>query len=158
MGSCSFIKGLAIEGNGTWLVDAFTLGSLLMCHDGSYMPDMDPTRCSAATLFLCTSLGRLATTTYCEQTSLDVASNYRGELIGGVMATLVLRALSKMTIPSPGHTFKIFCDNMGVILHGNNCYKSLPEQQVQIDLINLIQRNLYTLNSSVKYTRIWTLR
>jgi hypothetical protein len=60
-GCCSFVKGLAIEGHGTWLVDAFRAGSLIICPYRSYMPGMDPTRCSAATLFLCTSSGRLAT-------------------------------------------------------------------------------------------------
>jgi hypothetical protein len=100
-------------------------------------------------------LGRLATITYCEQTSLDVTSNYCCEPIDGVMATLVLCALSKMAIPPPGHTFEIFCDNMGVVSHGNNCYECLPERQVQVDLINLIRRNLSTLNSSVKYTHLY---
>ena len=131
------------------------IGILIICHNGSYMPDMDPIRCSTATLFLCTSSGRLAMMTYCEQISLDVTSKYCGKLIGGVMATLVLCVLSKMAIPPPGHTFKIFCDNMGVVSHGNNCYKSLPEWQVQVDLINLIRRNLSILNPSVKFTHVY---
>lgn len=56
---------------------------------------------------------------------------------------------------SSRHTFAEFCDNMGVVSHCNNRHQSLPEQQVQADLIALIRRNLFTKQYSVECTHVF---
>jgi hypothetical protein len=67
---------IRIDG-GQWLIEASRQGSLVICHDGSFMPSLDPTRCSAATIFICTTTGIMATSMYCEKSDADTASNYQ---------------------------------------------------------------------------------
>jgi hypothetical protein len=155
MTPCHFLNGLEIKGDGKWLVDAFERGSLIVCHDGSYMPDEDDTRCSAAVLFLCKATGNLASVTYCEKTVPDVTSNYRGELIGGLAATIVFRALSMLTTPATQRPYEIFCDNMGVVLHGNSRHKPLPEKQAQVDLLLRLRHNLELLKLEIRYVHVY---
>ncbi|KAL3788945.1 hypothetical protein HJC23_000229 [Cyclotella cryptica] len=152
---CDFLRGLELKDDGPWLIRALERGSLVACHDGSYMPTQDNTRCSAATLFLCTHTGKIASATYCERTQPEVASNYRGELIGGVTATIILRALS-LLVQCPVHgTVEIYCDNMGVVLHGNSRHRTLPERQTQSDLILLLRHNLDLLECDVRYVHVY---
>ena len=78
---CIFLCGLTLTGDGEWLLQSFRQGSLITCHDGSFMPGLNDTYCSAATLFLCKKSGNIATITYCEKTARDTASNYRDSLV-----------------------------------------------------------------------------
>lgn len=93
------------------------------------MPGLNDQYCSAATQFLCNRSDKIAKITYCEKTEKDVASNYRGELIGSIIATFILRTLATLVPDHGQHTYEIFCDNMGMVLHGNNVYRPLSEQQ-----------------------------
>jgi hypothetical protein len=68
----------------------------------------------------------------------DGASNYQGELLGTVVAQLILRAAS-VTLVTPLPTTALHCDNHGVISHSNSPLMSLPEKQKQSDLIRLIK-------------------
>jgi hypothetical protein len=68
----------------------------------------------------------------------NAASNYRGELLGAVLALLILQAAtSMMTTPYPWTT--LHCDNKRVIRHSNSPLRSLPEKQQQADLIRLVK-------------------
>ena len=155
MSPCSFQNGLSLKGDGEWIFKAFERGSLLACHDGSFMPDKDGRRCSAAVVLLCQATGSIATVTYCETTSLDVASNYRGELIGGVAISIILLALSRCTRSSSTKAFEVYCDNMGVVQHGNARHKPLPEKQPQADLIYQLRHNLDRLPIDVTYIHVY---
>jgi hypothetical protein len=92
---------------------------------------------------------------YCEQTEKDVTSNYRGELIGSVIATFVLRALTELVGIKSAHTYEIFCDNMGVVRHGNNVYRPLSESQAQADLLTLLRRNILVSELKVTYVHVY---
>jgi hypothetical protein len=133
------------DGDGTWLAQAYSQGSLVIVHDGSFMPDHDNTRCSAAVTFLCKESKKMATVTYCETTDSLTASNYRGKLIGAVMSTSLLLILSKYTQLGACTSCNIYCDNLGVVMHDNNYTRSLPEKQVQLDLLCLLRRNISKL-------------
>jgi hypothetical protein len=64
------------------------------------------------------------------------ASNYQGELLGAVMALLIIRAAGKgLTEISP----VLHCDNRGVVTQGNKSRSALPQKQEQADLIRLIK-------------------
>lgn len=66
------------------------------------------------------------------------------------MALLFLRAAStNLKLPYPRIT--LHCDNLGVLSHGNNPRRSLPEMQNQADLIRLIK----TLSSTSNFSPIW---
>ncbi|KAL3780888.1 hypothetical protein HJC23_009934 [Cyclotella cryptica] len=156
MGECQFLNGLSITGDGQWLLEAYAMGTLLACHDGSYMPEHDDTRCSAAVILLCRITGSICTITYCETSTAEVASNYRGELIGGVAITAALLALQASTEVAPTTRFLIYCDNMGVVGHRNRRYKPLPEKQPQTDLILLLRHNLDRLSLKVEYVHVYS--
>lgn len=122
---CMLLCGLTLMGDGEWLLHSFRQGSPIACHSGSFMPILNDQYCMAATLFPCKQSGNIAMITYCEKMEQEVASNYHGELIGGVIATSILRTLTTL-VPNHGqHTYELFCDNMGVVSHGNDIYKPL---------------------------------
>jgi hypothetical protein len=81
----------------------------------------------------------------------DAASNYQGELLGAVMALLILWAdmASKNTATRVQQV--MLCDNRGVISHGNSPLQSLPEKQKQADLIRLTKY----LSSTNKFQPKW---
>ena len=119
------------------------------------MPDLDTTRCSAAAVFVCKETGKITSISLCETTDEDTASNYRGELIGAIIATLTIRLLSTRTSVSRLPKCEIFCDNMGVVTHGCKQHRNLPESQVQTDLITLLRRNLMAAKCDIQYTHIY---
>jgi hypothetical protein len=119
------------------------------------MPNTSDMYCSAAALFCCKNTGNIATATYCEKTSCEVASNYRGEIIGGVITTFVLHTLASLVSPNRTHTYEIFCNNTGVVTHGNGAQRPLPETQSQRDLLTLLQRNISLSRLHVKYTHVY---
>ena len=46
------------------------------------------------------------------------------------------------------------CDNMGVVIHGNNCRRSLKESQSQADLIRCVRQLLARLPFTVTYKHV----
>ncbi len=78
----------------------------------------------------------------------DAARNYCGKLLGAVLALLVLRAAgANLDLPSP--LVVLYCDNRGVLSHGNNPLPSLSQKQKQADLIRLIKFLSGTNNGKV---------
>jgi hypothetical protein len=69
---------------------------------------------------------------------LSLARNYRGKLLGVVLALLILWAAIALEMALlPGMI--LYCDNKGVISLANCPLMSLPEKQEQADLIQLIK-------------------
>jgi hypothetical protein len=118
------------------------------------MPDKDEDRCSAPVVLLCTKSRQLATITYCETTDRETASNYRGELIGAVLATTTLKVVSEYDHYNYTTPVMIYCDNLGVVTHGNNFVRSLPEKQVHLDLLSALRRNISTLPMRIIYQHV----
>ena len=113
------------------------MGTLIICHDGSYMVDLDHTSCSAAFLIYCRTTGNTAIGSVAERS--DAADNYRGEILGALMIQLVLRAATAgRNLPYKKAT--VFCDNRGVVLHGNRPRASLPEKQAQADVLRCLKQ------------------
>jgi hypothetical protein len=81
----------------------------------------------------------------------DAASNYRGELLGAVMALLILWAAMASKNTATQVQQVMLCDNHGVISHGNYPLQSLPEKQKQADLIRLTKY----LSSTNKFQPKW---
>jgi hypothetical protein len=155
MKPCALLRGIRLTGDGEWLVNAFRRGTLVTCHDGSFMPAMSVINSSAAVVLCCTGMGNIASASYCEATAHEVASNYRGELIGGVISTFILRTLSLIVQPQVPPPVCIYCDNMGVVTHGNKVHNAHPESQPHLDLILLIQRNIIQSRLQVRYVHVY---
>ncbi len=111
-------------------------GLLCIAHDGSFMAEESTKYCSAGVIIYCRSSRQGLKSSTAE--SLEAASNYCRELLGAVIALPILPASShNLTVPLPSIT--LFCNNRGVLSHGNNPYTALPEKQKQADLIHLIK-------------------
>ncbi len=68
---------------------------------------------------------------------LDSTSNYQGELLGTIIALLIICAASGCGIAPAVQTTVLFYDSHGVVSHGNSPLMLLPEKQKQADLIRL---------------------
>ena len=118
-------------------------GNLVVVHDGSFMPYVSHTICSAAFAIQCTSTGNRAFGTVLE--NISSADNFHAELLGGLMAALVMKTTTSY---DPSQTYldlTMDCDNDAVVSHGNTPNSSLKAKQNQVDVIHLyksIIRNL----------------
>ena len=104
--------------------------SLLIIHDGLNMPNLNEIIRSAAVVLLFTTTMKLATIHLCEKTNHSRASNFRGEIHGGMLTSHILQTIDKLNPTSQGFV-TCYCDNLGVIHHANNLLCSLPEEQKQ---------------------------
>jgi hypothetical protein len=68
----------------------------------------------------------------------DTASNYCRELLGAVIALLILCATSN-GLPQPLPHATLFCNDWGIFSHGNSNLKALLEKQKQADIICLVK-------------------
>ena len=85
----------------------------------------------------CTRLKRTAKCVVVER-SCD-ASNYRGEILGAIVAQLIIQAASHGS-SAQYQSVKIYCDNHGVLSHGSNPSSSLGEKQAQADLLRCLKQ------------------
>jgi hypothetical protein len=119
---------LDLDGDGEWIVDGLARGSLAIVHNSSF---------SAA-----------------ERTDNHTASNYRGELLGNLMTALILKAASSL-LSGDAHPAVVACDNMGVVIHGNDRHRSLREAQSQADLIRCFRGILAGLPFEIIYEHVY---
>ncbi len=133
-GNDSLWADLSVDGGGEWIGDSAIHGNLRIAHDGSYMAKKLQVLCSAGVIFYCrcTKLWLRVSITECS----NAASNYRGELLGAVLALLILCAASE-GLGAPFPHGLLHCNNRGVISHGNSPLTALSEMQRQADLIRL---------------------
>ena len=96
----------------------------------------------------CTTAKKRCKCTWAEKS--ESAGSYRGEILGGIMTQLILRAAAtgyKGKIPRVGAD----CDNMGVVTHGNTPHIPLSANPTQADLLRVF-KNLVSIQSfTVKY-------
>ncbi len=130
----SLFKHAVIDDDGTWIIPAVRRGSLIIVHDGSYIPHIDDCVCSTAVVLLCTETSKVGTIHLCEKSNRHTASNYRGEILGGIITGHILNIIDRLTNTSAGKV-TCYCDNMGVIKHANNRSKPLSEKQPQLDAL-----------------------
>jgi hypothetical protein len=90
----SLWRTLKVDGDGSWILDALVAGSLDLdvVHDGSFMKKVTPKVCSMALLMRCRLTGHELTCTWAEMS--NSADNYRGELLGALCCSLILKAVT----------------------------------------------------------------
>lgn len=128
----SLFNNFVCDGDGEWIHRGLIMGSLVICHDGSYQPLLATDVCSAAFMIYCRHTGYRAKGVIAERSS--DADNYRAEILGGLMVQLVLRAATR-SAASPYRPVIVDCDNMGVVNHGNSFRDPLPIGQSQADVL-----------------------
>jgi hypothetical protein len=146
-------KHTKIEDNGDWIVPAARRGTLIIVHDGSYMPQVDENICSAAVVLLCTETVKMGTIHLCEKTNHRTASNYRGEILGGIITSHILNIVDKLNPTSSG-AVQCFCDNLGVIHHAHNVTRPLQEKQTQTDALLSFRHNLAAVKMKWVYVHV----
>ncbi len=138
-------ENLSFDDDGEWIQQSLEQGSLVIEHDGSYMPKESTEHCLAGVILYCSTSKKWLKSSIVERS--NAASNYRGKLLGAVMALLILRAATEKSC----HLYpqqNLYCNNKGVIQHSNIPRIALTEKQKQANLIRLIKH----LSSSNKCT------
>ena len=148
---------LECDDDGWWILDALKNETLYLVSDGSYQREVDPEVCSCAFTAECKATGKKLVCTWVERS--PSASNYRGEILGALGYTLVMKAVldyESAQSPEPLILPKgpAFCDNMGVIKHGSVPNKPLSEKQVQADLFGHMKYLLRNLPINTAFTHI----
>ena len=142
-----------IDGTGDWIPEAIQTGSLVIAHDGSYKPLLDKSICSAGIVFVCTKTGLMGKISVCEQTDAITASNYRGELLGAMISSHIIRTASDFA--PCGKTTRLYCDNMGVIHHALHPHAKLKSKQAQSDVLASFKRNLANTVTPWEYHHVY---
>ena len=120
------------DSDGEWIHQGLLMGTLCLVHDRSYMEDVTEEVCSVGVQIYCTATRQRLRCGVAEKS--EAADNYRGEILGAVILQLILRATtSRKHLPYKDVT--IFCDNKGVLGHGNSPKGPLLERQSQADLL-----------------------
>lgn len=141
----SLWEHLRVDGDGNWITSALVAGSLDIVHNGSYMKKVTPLVCSTALLMKCRITQAELVCTWAEMSTS--ADNYRGELLGALCCSLILKAAASVPATYPPTPVQRHCDNMGVIKHGNRMYSALKDGQAQADLIRLF----HSLDSNLPF-------
>ncbi len=136
-GNQSLWRTLECDGDGAWMWQGLLSGTLLVAHNGSYMREIAADICSAAVMIYCTRSKMTCTCTIAECS--PSAGSYRGEILGVILAQLILRAAS-IGIIGPFPVLNEDCDNNGVVLHGNSFSNPLPASQTQADVLRVMKR------------------
>jgi hypothetical protein len=135
-------QNLKIDGDGEWLLQSIASGTLVVSSDGSYMPDKSNNSCSGAFILHCTDTKKEIKG--CFTDASPESDNYRGEILGAIGPLILIDAAIKAnpalasTIPPDSH-ITFYCDNRGVVLHGNAPNTALKDDQVQSDLLRLLK-------------------
>jgi hypothetical protein len=145
-------QDMQITQDGEWVIRAIEHGTLLIAHDGSFMPHKHKSLCSTGIVLFCTHSGEIGTIKLCERTCPATASNYRGELIGGLITSHILRVASSYT--SSTKVTHIYCDNMGVIHHASHPDTSTSSKQSQADVLMVFTNNLATSSLRWQYHHV----
>jgi hypothetical protein len=140
-GNQSIWSTLRIDGdNCTWIFQGLMHGSLIIGHDGLYIPQVGNDVCTCAAVFYCTHEDKYADVTWAEKSSKLLANNYWAEILGDCCAQLIVKATiaGRNVLDSPIPHF--CCDNMGVVLHGNDSRHPLLEKQAQADVLQYFKQ------------------
>jgi hypothetical protein len=147
-GNKTLWKSLDYDGDGSWILEGMINRSLIIIHDGSYMKEIPPLIGSAASMIYCTKAKKRCKCTWAEKS--ESAGSYRGEILGGIMTQLILKAAAtgyKGKIPR----VEAGCDNNGVITHGNTPHIPLSANQTQADLLRVFKNLVSIQPFTVKY-------
>ncbi len=110
-------------------------GSLIVGHDGSYMPHLANNICAYAVMIYCTHTDQYTEMTWVEKSTKSSANNYWAEILGGIGAQLIIKAAITGRGVAGHQALRIGCNNMGVVRHGNSPLWSMLERQPQADIL-----------------------
>jgi hypothetical protein len=144
-------KSLDYHGDGWWILEEMINRSLIIIHDGSYMKEISPLISSAASMIYSTKAKKRCECTWAEKS--ESAGSYRGEILGGIMTQLILKAAAT------GYKEKILhveadWDNNGIVTHGNTPHIPLSANQTQANLLPMLNNLVSIQPFTMKYKYI----
>ncbi len=112
------------------------------------MKEISPLISSAASMIYCTKAKKRCKFMWAEKS--ESAGSYRGEILGGFMTQLILKA------DATGYKGKIprveaGCNNNGVVTHGNTPHIPLSANQTQADLLRVFKNLVLIQPFTMKY-------
>ncbi len=144
----------SFDEDGEWIIRAINQGTLIIVHDGSYMPTINKSICSAGVVILCSQTGLMGTIQLCEKSDCNSASNYRGELIGALLASHILTTASEYSFSTK--KVRLYCDNLGVIHHASHLDRTIRDKQPQADALTIFTNNLAKTNVPWSYEHVYS--
>jgi hypothetical protein len=156
----SLWKYLWIDGGaGDWIFSGLMRGSLVIGHDGSYMPHLANNVCACVVVIYCSHMSQYADVTWVEKSTKKASTNYRTEILGGCSTKLIIKAAITGRNVLAHDTLTVGCDNMGVVRHGNSPQCPILEKQPTIRCSTVLQRPHGILqNQRTDATCLWTCR
>jgi hypothetical protein len=150
---------LETDDGGEWLLPSLLGGNLVICNHGSYMPKLSKTACSGAFILHCSATGKEIKGCFCDDS--PNGDNYRGELLGGLGPLLLLKAAFS-TSAATGidqattqlSSQSLYCDNKGVISHGNDPTATLQSEQPQANLIRMLKSYTRELPCNITWIHV----
>jgi hypothetical protein len=115
-------------------------GTLVIGHDGSYMPHLANNVCSCAVVFYCSHANQYADVTWVEKSTKKAANNYHAKILGACSTQLIIKEeITGRNVLGHG-PLTVGCDNMGVVRHGNSPRHPMLEKQPQSDVLRYFKR------------------
>jgi hypothetical protein len=74
-----------------------------------------------------------------KRSSKGSADNYCAEILGGVGAKLLVNAAVTERHKAAAHIPGYGCDNLGIVIHDNNCRCPMLEKLAQVDVLRLFK-------------------
>jgi hypothetical protein len=132
----SLWKHLRINGCAEdWIFSGLMWGLLVIGHDGYYMPHLANNVCACVAVFYCSHTNQYADITWVEKSTRKAANNYRAKILGGCSTELIIKAaITGRNVLGHG-TLTMWCNNMGVVQHGNSLRCPMLEKQPQSDVL-----------------------
>jgi hypothetical protein len=110
-------------------------GSLVIGHDGSYMPHLANNVVVCARVFYCSHTNQYADVTWVEKSTKKAANNYCAKMWGACSTHLIIKAaITGHNVLGHG-PLTVGCNNMGVVQHGNSPRCPMLEKQPQSDVL-----------------------
>ncbi len=110
-------------------------GSLVIGHDGSYMPHLTNNIVACAAVFFCSHTNQYVDATWVERSTEKAANNYCAKILGVCSTQLIIKAaITGRNVLGHG-PLTMGCNNMGVVQHGNSPWCSMLEKQPQSDVL-----------------------
>ena len=148
-----------IEGDGSWIQDGLMFDSLIVGHDESCMLQMVKDIHYCAAFIYCKITHWYTTCTWAENTTTVGADNYHPEIIGGILAQLMIKTAVGNRRISKSMTVWYQCDNKGVVSRGNLPIRPLKDGQSQDHILRLFCENNPIHLCTMKYDPcLWSLR
>jgi hypothetical protein len=132
----SLWKHLRINGSaGDWIFSRLMQGSLVIGHDGSYMPHLANNIVACAAVFFCSPMNQYVDVTWVERSTKKAANNYRADILGVCSTQLIIEAaVTGHNVLGHG-PLTMGCNKMGVVQQGNSPRRLMLEKQPQSDVL-----------------------